>query len=203
MAILNKQPAIRGMPTIPEQERMSVFEAILAMKGIVAQRKLAEFKEGTLKLMPLTLSAKASTSAIAKWEGIAEDWTRDDPNEHDQLWCWSGQRALHSQYMKSHACCTSAHILNGMCDDQHARNTHETTSSTSAHVLNSWKAAKTFQTSTGRANLVSSWAAHMRPPCCQELLKSEQESRTSLNMCLSGLARSARLVQPQLPLRTL
>ena len=75
MAILNRQPAIRGLLAIQERDREAIAEAIMAIKGITAEKKVKAMKKGELMLRPANLGSKTLTRSIEKWQGIAEDWT--------------------------------------------------------------------------------------------------------------------------------
>ena len=50
MGILNKHPAIKGMPVLEEKETKVLTQAILAMRGVNQKKQKQMHEEGNLKL---------------------------------------------------------------------------------------------------------------------------------------------------------
>ena len=79
MGIINKHPAIKGMPVLNEKEAATLTQAILAMRGVNQRRQKQMHEEGNLKLQERTLASKGTATAWMRSLdlGAKEDWTEE------------------------------------------------------------------------------------------------------------------------------
>ena len=77
LGIVNKHPAIKGMPVLEEEDARMTTQAILAMRGVNQRKQKEMHEEGSLKLQERTLAYKGTSTAWMRSLdlGQKENWT--------------------------------------------------------------------------------------------------------------------------------